>query len=109
MPPARQAGNDMNFVGDDADMDAQFGRTLPAATPGGADLGEAFATVGGVKPGDYDSWWDEWSTTAGVAGTAATAALEGGHRDSARLAFLRASEYWRQAWFFLRHDLDDHR
>jgi hypothetical protein len=99
----------MNFVGDDADMDAQFGRTLTAARAGGADLGEALATVGRVKPGDYDSWWEEWSATAGVASATAATALEGGHRDSARLAFLRASEYWRQAWFFLRHDLDDRR
>jgi hypothetical protein len=35
--------------------------------------------------------------------------VAGGHVESGRLAYLRASEYWRQAWFFLRHDLDDPR
>jgi hypothetical protein len=98
----------MRFIADD-DMDAQFSRTLTAAPSGSADLGEAVATIGRVTPGDYGSWWDEWSATARVAGAAAAASLEAGHRTSARLAFLRAAEYWRQAWFFLRHDLDDQR
>ncbi|HEV7423338.1 MAG TPA: alpha/beta hydrolase [Mycobacterium sp.] len=32
-----------------------------------------------------------------------------GHLVTARKAYLRASEYWRQSFFFIRHDLDDDR
>jgi hypothetical protein len=99
----------VQLVPDDADMDAQFQRTLAVAAAGGCDVGEAVATVERVKPGDYDSWWDEWSATAMVAEKAGDDDVAGGHAESARLAYLRASEYWRQAWFFLRHDLDDPR
>ena len=94
---------------DDPDMDAQLGRTLITAAAEGADLGEALAAAGRVTLGDYDSWWDEWSATARVAQSAGDTALNGGHTVTARKAFLRASEYWRQALFFIRHDLDDPR
>lgn len=99
----------MRTLLDDADMDAQLGRTLIAVAAEAADLGEVMATAGRATAGDYDSWFDEWSATARVAQTLGENALRGGHVVTARKAFLRASEYWRQAFFFLRHDLDDQR
>ncbi|MET0455576.1 MAG: CocE/NonD family hydrolase [Mycobacterium sp.] len=99
----------MKILLDDPDMDAQFGRTLIAVAAEAADLGEAMVTAGRTKAGDYDSWYAEWSATAEVAQTLAEEALRGGHVVSARKAFLRASEYWRQAFFFIRHDLADER
>jgi dienelactone hydrolase len=94
---------------DDPDMDAQLGRTLIAVAAEAADLGEVMATAARTKSGDYDSWFNEWSATAKVARELGDAALRGGHVVTARKAFLRASEYWRQSFFFLRHDIDDQR
>ena len=99
----------MRILLDDADMDAQLSRTLIAVSAEAADLGEVFATAARVIEGDYDSWFTEWSATAEVAQSLAEDALRGGHDVTARKAFLRASEYWRQAFYFLRHDLDDER
>jgi pimeloyl-ACP methyl ester carboxylesterase len=94
---------------DDTDMDAQLGRTLIAVSAEAADLGEVMTTAARVTDGDYDSWFSEWSATAAVAQTLADEALRGGHVVTARKAYLRASEYWRQAFFFIRHDIDDER
>jgi hypothetical protein len=94
---------------DDADMDAQLGRTLIAVSAGAADLGEAMTTAARVTEGDYDSWFAEWSATAEVAQALAADALHGGHPVTARKAYLRASEYWRQSYFFIRRDLRDER
>ena len=99
----------MKILLDDPDMDAQLGRTLIAVAAEAADLGEVMATAARTKSGDYDSWFDEWSATAEVARELGDAALRGGHVVTARKAFLRASEYWRQSFFFLRHDIDDQR
>jgi pimeloyl-ACP methyl ester carboxylesterase len=94
---------------DDADMAAQLERTLTGAYVGSADLGQAIAAAGRVPPGDYGRWYDEWSAAAGVALAAAGEAAAGGHRPMAARGYLRAAEYWRQAYFFLRHDLADER
>lgn len=96
----------MQVFTDDAEMDAQLGRTLIAAHARAADLGEALATAARITPGDYDSWGDEWAATARVAQAAGEAALAAGHTVTAAGALLRASEYWRQSFFFHRHDLD---
>ncbi len=68
---------------------------------GGADFGEVLSTSQRITEGDYGSWHDEWSATADRVSAEARAALENGHRISARDAFLRASNYYRSAEFFL--------
>lgn len=87
--------------------DGQFGRTLTAVNAGMADLGEAFAVAAkiGHKPSAVD-WYDGWRAAADHA-MARSATTE--HRVTKRNALLRASEYFRQAYFFLRHDLSDAR
>ncbi len=99
----------MKILLDDMEMDAQLGRTLIAVSAEAADLGEVMTTAARVTDGDYDSWFTEWSATAEVAQSLAEDALRGGHVVTARKAFLRASEYWRQSFFFIRHDIDDER
>jgi len=94
---------------DDPDMDAQLSRTLIAIAAEAADIGEALATASRTTAGDYDSWFTEWSTTAEVARALAAEALKRGHEVTARKAYLRASEYWRQSFFFIRQDIDDER
>ncbi|MGH3643164.1 MAG: alpha/beta hydrolase family protein [Mycobacterium sp.] len=99
----------MKILLDDAEMDAQLGRTLIAVAAEAADLGEVMVTAARTTAGDYDSWFDEWSATAEVAQRLGEDAVRGGHDVTARKAFLRASEYWRQSFFFIRHDIDDER
>jgi pimeloyl-ACP methyl ester carboxylesterase len=99
----------MAALHDDADMAAQLERTLLGAYVGAADLGEALATAGRVAPGDYGQWYEEWAHTGEVALGAADEAAASGHGPMAARGYLRAAEYFRQAYFFLRHDLDDGR
>ena len=72
-----------------------------------ADLGEALVAARRVGKPDRDAWHDSWHRAAVDAESAAAQA--GGDRVSARNAWLRASEYRRQSWYFLRSDLDDPR
>ncbi|MEU9978910.1 alpha/beta fold hydrolase [Streptomyces sp. NPDC051014] len=78
---------------------------------GGADFGEVVSTAERITEGDYDSWYVEWLATADRVSAEAEKALAAGHRISARDGFLRASNYYRSAEFFLhgrtcdpRHD-----
>jgi hypothetical protein len=94
---------------EDADMDAQLARTLIGAYVGAADLGEAIATAQSVAAGDYDGWYAAWDRTAAVAQAAADHAADRGLASLAGPGYLRAAEYRRQSYFFLRHDLSDER
>jgi dienelactone hydrolase len=94
------------FIGND-DFNEQFVRTLTAAAKGSADLGEAFAVADRIVPGDFDSWAGEWTQKADEVLAGARRSLDADDPISARKAFLRASEYYRQAFFFARDDLDD--
>ena len=99
-------GSTVRFA--DTELDGQFTRTLMAVYAGACDLGEAFATADrlGEAPG-YDEWYRQWALTADRVRDAAAASLARGHRVSARSALLRAAEYYRQAYFFLRRDIAD--
>lgn len=99
----------MKILLDHPEQDAQLGRTLIAAAADAADLGEALATASRTTPGDYDSWYREWSATAVAAQQLGDEAIQQGHTVTARKAYLRASEYWRQSYFFIRRDLSDER
>ncbi|MFI9506489.1 alpha/beta hydrolase family protein [Nocardia sp. NPDC052566] len=76
---------------------------------GGADFGEIVVTVQRITEGDYDSWHDEWLATADLVAAEARKSLAGGHRVSARDGFLRASNYYRSAEFFLHGNPADPR
>lgn len=91
----------------DAFYDGQFARTLYKAYAGAADLGEAFATARriGPKAADAGRWHDGWRAMA----ESVAASAESRDRVGARDSYLRASEYYRQAYFFLRGELDDPR
>ena len=92
---------------DNEEYDAQLKRTMAAAYAGAADLGEVLVVASRASAGDPDDWYKKWSDAALRAEALAKAA--GGHRESTIGAWLRAMEYWRQAFFFIRGDLDDHR
>jgi len=96
------------FIEDD-DFDEQLARTLAAATAGCADLGEALTTADRIVPGDLGSWYAEWTRTADQVRKEADASRDAGHLASATDCYLRASEYYRQAFFYARDDLDSAR
>lgn len=71
-----------------------------------ANVGECLAIAEQITPGDRDSWYRAWSGFAIRLVSQADEAAKAGHRVSARGAYLRAAEYFRQAFFFHREDLD---
>lgn len=83
------------------EFDGQLLRALTYVPVGGADIGECLTTAAKIKEGDFDSWHHEWTSTADRLAGEAEAALQGGHTVSACEAFLRASNYYRTAPFFL--------
>ncbi|MFD9669151.1 alpha/beta hydrolase family protein [Rhodococcus sp. NPDC059968] len=84
-------------------------RSLGHIAYGGADLGEVLLTADRIKAGDYDSWYDEWFATAERVWNVAAEAHAAGHPISARDSYLRASNYYRTAEFFLHGNPDDPR
>ena len=82
-------------------LDFQVLRAAGSAPYGGADIGECIATARRVKPGDLDSWHAEWTATAEASAKLARRAEACGDRDTARLAYLRASTYYRTAAIML--------
>ena len=87
--------------------DGQFQRTMSASYAGMADLGEAFATARQIGKPDPESWYNAWFGRAESVRGIADGAAAAGDRESARSAYLRAAEYFRQSYFFLRRDLTD--
>jgi alpha-beta hydrolase superfamily lysophospholipase len=82
-------------------LDAQLLRAVGCAPYGGADVGECLSTAARIKGTDLDSWHNEWVSTAAATQTLAERALESGRTETARLAFLRASSYFRTAGVML--------
>lgn len=100
----------MSLVFDkNAQYEFEMLRTMGQTAYGGAELGECLATARRVIEDDNDSWYREWSATARWVHAQGEAALAGGHRISARDAFLRAANYFRTAEFFLHGDPADPR
>ncbi len=87
----------------------QFVRTLGAAYNGGADLIESLETGARITEGDPESWYREWLETAERLRGIADRAVAAGHMVSAKEAYLRASNYYRTAEFFLHADPTDER
>ena len=101
----------MKLYFDDAEFDGQLQRTAAAAYSGSRPTSaRCWSRRRKVTPGDNDSWFDGL-VGAGRAGRGARrrTAPPAGIASSAADAWLRATEYWRQAIFFIRHDLDDAR
>ena len=85
-------------------------RAVGYAVYGGADIGEVMATAARITPGDDESWYREWLALADRVATIADKSAANGHAASASSAYLRASNYYRTAEFFLRdHPWDDPR
>jgi pimeloyl-ACP methyl ester carboxylesterase len=91
----------MKIAFQDQNFSFEFLRVLGEAIHGGSDINECFATAARIQEGDYESWYQEWSRTARRIHQIAENCLANGHTVSAREAFLRASNYYRCAEFFM--------
>lgn len=91
------------------EFNAQLLRTLGKASVGGADIGECFAIASQIKDGDYQSWYSHWLQLANGIFQEAQNSENNEHYVSALSGYLRAAEYYRQAEWFLRSNLEDPR
>jgi dienelactone hydrolase len=99
----------VRLVLDDLDLDYQVQRSLAKADYGMANPGECLRIASQVDADDLDSWQRAFSGFAAGLRERAEAAAQAGHHISARDLYLRACEYYRNAFFFRRADLDDER
>jgi dienelactone hydrolase len=99
----------MRLVFEDQTFSFELLRTLGYAPYGGADIGECLVTASHIREGDFESWHEQWSKTARRVHALADSALQQGKRVSAREAYLRASNYYRTAEFFLHGNPHDPR
>jgi alpha-beta hydrolase superfamily lysophospholipase len=90
-----------HFALKDELLDAQALRAAGSAPYGGADLGECLAAAGRVSGTDLTSWFDAWAALAAKTLTLAEEAAAAGQTQTARLAFWRASSYFRTAGVML--------
>jgi pimeloyl-ACP methyl ester carboxylesterase len=99
----------MRLVFEDQTFSFELLRTIGYAPYGGADIGECLVTVSHIKERNFESWYEQWNKTAKRVHTLADEALKDGKRISAREAYLRASNYYRTAEFFLHGNPHDPR
>ena len=94
----------------DPDLSFELLRTIAKALGHGADIGESLETLRiaahepeGLRP-VLDAWYREWNATAGRIHAIGVESEARNHMVSAGEAYLRASEYYRVADFFLHDD-----
>ncbi len=92
----------MKFLFNDASFCFETLRATGFALEGAADLADVLVTAANIPVGDEAAWHREWKKTAQRIHGIAKDCLAKGHRVSAREAFLRASNYYRVAEFYLR-------
>lgn len=85
-------------------MSYQFRRALGETQEGGGAVSECFQAASRMKPGDADSWHDEWLHVAARNDRRGDAAEKAGHIRTALNCWLRAADYYRSAEFWLLPD-----
>ncbi|CAG7653914.1 alpha/beta hydrolase family protein [Paenibacillus allorhizosphaerae] len=99
----------MRLIFNDQTFSFELLRTLSYSPYGGADIGECLSTAYRIEEGNFDSWYAEWRKTAERMHRLAAESLDRGNRVSAREFYMRASNYYRTAEFFLHGDPQDPR
>ncbi|MFH1889159.1 MAG: alpha/beta fold hydrolase [Candidatus Omnitrophota bacterium] len=84
-------------------------RAISQSVNAGADIRECIDTARRIKEGDDESWYREWFKTARRIEEAGDKFLTEGRKVSAQEAYLRASNYYRSAEFFLHANPKDKR
>jgi pimeloyl-ACP methyl ester carboxylesterase len=95
----------MKLYFDDEGFDGQLQRTVGKCDAGMANIGECLYMASRITAGDRNSWYAEWSMFADGLVAQAAAAQRAGHATSAASLRLRATEYYRQAFFWHRDEL----
>jgi hypothetical protein len=90
----------MKLFFDDAEFDAQLQRTAAKTACRAADLGQILAVARRITPGDYGTWYAQWFAEGRTEVELARAESARGHNHNAGEAWVRASEYFRCAYFF---------
>lgn len=99
----------MNFLFKNNQYSFQMLRAIAATAGGGADIGECLATAGRITEGDDETWYQEWMRTARRREQVGDEFLGQGDAIGARKEYLRASNYYRAAEFFLHANPGDPR
>lgn len=81
----------------------EFLRGISLEYVGAAEYGECMETINRIKDGNFHSWISEWAATADNVSKYADKELESMNYNVARDAFLRASNYYRMAVFYVAH------
>ncbi|MBP9559702.1 MAG: alpha/beta hydrolase [Synergistaceae bacterium] len=101
------------FIFKDESLVFELIRVMAKTVEHGADIGESLAAAVRIKQkeGDrqqlLDAWYHEWKALAERIEKTAEECLSKGHKVSAGEAYLRASEYYRSADFYLHDRPDD--
>ncbi|HEV8106826.1 MAG TPA: alpha/beta hydrolase [Burkholderiales bacterium] len=82
----------------------QFRRALGETQEGGGAVSEVFQAASRMKPGDDDSWHEEWLRAAERNDRRGDEEEEKGHIRTAMNCWLRAADYYRSAEFWLLPD-----
>ena len=85
-------------------MSYQFRRALGETQEGGGAVSEVFLAASRMKPGDADSWHEEWLRIAEHNDRRGDEEEKAGHIRSAMNCWLRAADYYRSAEFWLLPD-----
>lgn len=96
----------MKLYFDDENFDGELQRSVGKCDSGMANVGECLSIASRITAGDRDSWYQQWSAFADTLVQQADTARAAGHSVSARDRYLRATEYYRQAFFWHRDRLD---
>jgi pimeloyl-ACP methyl ester carboxylesterase len=99
----------LDLIFKDKEYSFQTIRALGYTAGGAADISEVLNTAYRIREGDDESWYREWLKTAEGREKAGDDFLSRGHRASAGTEFLKASNYYRTAEFFLHTDPHDPR
>ncbi len=85
-------------------MSYQFRRGLGETQEGGGAVSEVFQAASRIVEGDYDSWHREWLHIGDRNDLRGDEEAARGHVRTAMNCWLRATEYFRQAEFWLKPD-----
>jgi acetyl esterase/lipase len=85
-------------------MSYQFRRALGETQEGGGAVSECFQAASRMKPGDAESWHEEWLVVAQRNDRRGNEEERAGHIRTAMNCWLRAADYYRSAEFWLPPD-----
>lgn len=90
-------------------FNAQIERSIGCTSYQGAEIGECLAIVTALIPGDKESWYHNWFSFGQKNEVLGDSLMQKNLILDAKMAFLRASTYYRTAFFFLEDKPSDKR